>query len=81
MDENKQQKKSVISNDQSKIEADIEEFTNKEGHERVIDLIVKKDDITWKTIILELVNSNLLYRHFFKSRGSKPGGQINAACS
>jgi segregation and condensation protein A len=36
----------------------INELSTKPGHERVIDLILRKDDITWKTIILELVNSN-----------------------
>lgn len=37
---------------------DIRDFQSQDGHEKVIDLIVKKDDVTWKTIILELVNSN-----------------------
>ena len=42
------------------IQQEAEDFTNKPGHEKVIDLIVKKDDVTWKTIILELVNSNMM---------------------
>ncbi|MCB9359367.1 segregation/condensation protein A [Candidatus Woesearchaeota archaeon] len=36
----------------------MEGLDSKPGHETVLDLIVKKDDVTWKTIILELVNSN-----------------------
>jgi len=39
-------------------EKEMESFSDKPGHERVFELIVRKDDVTWKTIILELVNTN-----------------------
>jgi len=50
----------TISQEVSKeeMQKEAEEFMNKPGHQKVIDLIVKKDDVTWKTIILELVNNN-----------------------
>ncbi len=43
--------------DKSKVQEEyvIEGETN---NEQIMNLIVKKDDVTWKTIILELVNSN-----------------------
>jgi segregation and condensation protein A len=37
---------------------EIDDLLTKKGHELVSDLILKKDDVTWKTIILELVNSS-----------------------
>lgn len=35
-----------------------EEISEKAGHEQVLDMIVNKDDVTWRTILMELVNSN-----------------------
>lgn len=49
--------KNKMNNEQTEEAASVT-FAEKPGHEQIIDLIVKKDDVTWKTILLELVNSN-----------------------
>ncbi|MFT4303606.1 MAG: segregation/condensation protein A [Candidatus Woesearchaeota archaeon] len=48
----------VIKAKTQEIEQEISKLSNQSGHQTVIDLIVRKDDVTWKTIIMELVNSN-----------------------
>ncbi len=42
------------------ISEEMETLSSKPGHEKVLDLIVRKDDVTWRTILMELVNSNMM---------------------